>query len=52
MEVSLEKGQIQWLVDKKLRASINVEMLRDVNRDFVPYFEFMNEGDSIEWEIE
>ena len=51
VEVNLIAGNIKWLINNKLKTSINLMMLEDENREFVPYIELEDRGDMVEWFI-
>ena len=49
IEVDLENGKIKWIVNDKQKAEIETDILKDIKRKFVPFADFYNKGDTIEW---
>ena len=47
--VTLVEGKIAWEVNGKQVGSCLVPILKDKNREFVPYVEMFDGNDTIEW---
>ena len=47
MEVDLQEGELKWFVNEKLACTYANAILKDVNRVFCPYLEFLNIGDIV-----
>ena len=49
VKVNLEKGLIEWTVNKDKKAELMSGMLSSPGRRFFPYFEMPDNLDTIEW---
>ena len=49
MCVNLANAKVTWTVNGVLRATSNVNVLKNKNHIYVPYIEMYNSGDCIEW---
>ena len=49
VKVNLEKGLIEWIVNRNKRAELFSGMLSSPGRRFFPYFEMPDKDDTVEW---